>query len=309
MSEPEPLNVFFSYAHQDEGLRDRLATHLKLLQRERKIHPWQYRDITGGQEWEGQIHQHLRKADIILLLISPDFIGSDYCWDVEVDFAMRRHKEGAARTIPVVLRPTDWSSAPFHKLQALPRHAKAITTWSNQDEALVDVTRGLRSVIKDLQAANAAAAAQAPAPDDDDESFQACLVYNDEDEGDVAEVARQLRSRGVKLWFKKTDLRPGIVVAAEFEKRLQQSKTAAIFVGSSAMAPWQDASYQAALSRAVEKKTPMIPVLLPDTGNRPDLPLFLGTYEWIEIPRLSDPESMARLEWGITGKKPADLGY
>ncbi|MCP4663127.1 MAG: toll/interleukin-1 receptor domain-containing protein [bacterium] len=107
----EPVTVFFSYAHKDEELRDQLAIHLKMLQREKKIRPWHDRKITPGREWEGEIDRHLEEADVILLLVSPDFVASDYCWDVEVARAMERHEAGEARVVPIVLRPVDWSGA------------------------------------------------------------------------------------------------------------------------------------------------------------------------------------------------------
>jgi hypothetical protein len=90
-------------------------------------------------------------ARIILLLISADFIASDYCWDVEMKRAMERHECGAARVIPIILRPIDdWRNAPFSKLQALPKDARPVTTWPNQDEAFVDIARGIRAVAKEL---------------------------------------------------------------------------------------------------------------------------------------------------------------
>ena len=93
----------------------------------------------------------MEKADLILLLVSPAFLASDYCYDVETARALERHALGEARAIPVIVRPCDWASAPFADLQALPRDGQAVTTWANRDEAWLDVTRGLRGVIPDLR--------------------------------------------------------------------------------------------------------------------------------------------------------------
>jgi hypothetical protein len=144
--------LFYSYAHKDELLRDKLAIHLKILERQGKIDVWYDREIGAGEEWEIQIKMHLNTADIILLLISPDFMASDFCYDIEMNRAIERHDAGEAVVIPVILRPTDWAGAPFGKLQALPKNAKPVTQWKNEDEALLDIAQGVRKVADRLMA-------------------------------------------------------------------------------------------------------------------------------------------------------------
>src|SRR5215470_4280367 len=100
-----PITVFFSYAHRDEALRNKLAEHLRLLERQDIITGWHDRRITGGTEWAGAIDDYLRTAQIILLLIRPAFLASDYCYDVELRHAMARHAAGEARVVPIILRP------------------------------------------------------------------------------------------------------------------------------------------------------------------------------------------------------------
>ncbi len=150
--EPKPqaaLDLLFSYSHKDEALRDQLETHLSPLKRRGLIRTWHDRKIGAGREWAGQIDDHLETAHIILLLVSPDFTASDYCWDVEVKRALERHEAGQARVIPVVLRPVDWHDTPFAKLQALPKDAKPVVSWSNPDEAFMDVAKAIRRTIED----------------------------------------------------------------------------------------------------------------------------------------------------------------
>ncbi len=147
----EPLSVYFSYEHKDEGLRDELAVHLAILKRQGKILTWHDRQITAGRERKGEIDEKLNAADVILLLVSPTFVASDYCWDVELKRAIERHEAGEARVIPIILRPVDWSDAPFARLQALPTDGKPVTTWSNRDEAFLTVAKGLRAAIEDEQ--------------------------------------------------------------------------------------------------------------------------------------------------------------
>jgi tetratricopeptide (TPR) repeat protein/energy-coupling factor transporter ATP-binding protein EcfA2 len=153
-SEPQPTGVFelfYSYSHKDEELRDELETHLSLLKRQGVIKGWHDRAIEAGDGWREAINTHLNTAHIILLLISADFIASDYCYSIEMVRAMERHEAGEARVIPVILRPCDWESASFGELQALPKNALAVTTWANRDEAFRSIAKGIRKVVEKMQ--------------------------------------------------------------------------------------------------------------------------------------------------------------
>ena len=147
---PNLLTVFFSYSHKDEELRDELATHLKMMQRQGLIGSWHDRQISAGTEWANAIDDNLNIADVILLLISANFLASDYCYDIELQRAIERHEAGEARVIPIVLKPCDWGDAPFGKLQALPKNAKPVTQWSDRDEAFLNISQGLRLAVKEF---------------------------------------------------------------------------------------------------------------------------------------------------------------
>jgi hypothetical protein len=149
-SGPTPIRVFASYSHRDEALHDELAKHLKALEREGIIQPWHDRRITAGKELDVEIDVALNLAGIILLLVSPDFIASDYCWGKEMRRAMERHAAGEARVIPIILRSVDWHNAPFGKLLALPTDGKAVMSWTNKDDALLDIARGIRAAAVDV---------------------------------------------------------------------------------------------------------------------------------------------------------------
>src|SRR5450759_3801302 len=150
MMKPEPVAVFLSYAHEDEPLRKELEKHLSLLQRQGLVSTWQDRRITAGTNWAEALDEHLKSASIILLLVSSDFLASDYCYGVEMQCALDRDKASRARVIPIIVRPCDKKGAPFAHLQALPTDAKAITTWNNQDAAWTDVAASIRRVIEEL---------------------------------------------------------------------------------------------------------------------------------------------------------------
>ena len=145
-----PVEVFFSYAHKDETYREELLTALANLRRQKVIAAWHDRMIGAGTEWAGQIDTHLKSAQVILLLISPDFMASDYCNDIEVAEAMRRHDAGEARVIPIFVRPVEAEGASFLKLQGLPKDIKPVSTWPNRDEAWLDVATGIRRAVEAL---------------------------------------------------------------------------------------------------------------------------------------------------------------
>jgi hypothetical protein len=143
--------LFFSYSHKDEVLRDTLQTHLEMLRRSGAIETWHDRMIRAGDELDGAIDQNMEDADVILLLVSSDFLASSYCFDVEVKRAMERHEAGTARVIPVILRPCDWQEdTPFKKLLVAPKDGKPITKWPNEDEAFLDVVKQIRAALKTI---------------------------------------------------------------------------------------------------------------------------------------------------------------
>ncbi len=146
------ISLFYSYSHQDEAYRNKLETCLSTLKREQVIAEWHDRKIIPGQQWVVQIDQHLETADIILLLISPDFIASKYCYENEMNRALERQRLGLAKVVTVIVRPTDWQHLPFAKLQVLPKNGKPVTTWVNEDEAYLDIALGIRETIEAMQA-------------------------------------------------------------------------------------------------------------------------------------------------------------
>ena len=151
-----PLNksmkVFYCYAREDKELRDELEKHLRTLKRQGKITSWHDRNISAGQDWEKEINSNLNAADIILLLISPDFMDSDYCYSIEMKRALERHHNNEARVIPIILRPVDWEDEQFSQLQVLPAEGKPVNSsrWFNRDEAFADIARGIRKVVIEM---------------------------------------------------------------------------------------------------------------------------------------------------------------
>lgn len=144
--------LVFSYSHVDEALRNELEKHLSPLKRAGKITTWHDRRIVPGQEFERQIDQYFYEADIILLLISSDFIASDYCYEVEMTNALMRHKQGEAMVIPVILRECAWHQLPFGSIMAATIDGKPITKFASHDEGYVQVVNAVSRAIADMDA-------------------------------------------------------------------------------------------------------------------------------------------------------------
>lgn len=147
-----PVKIFFCYAHEDELLSNKLKTHLRPLQWEGLIDVWYDRDISAGAEWEREISRHLHLAQIILIVVSPAFMGSDYCYSQEMQRAMERHERGEAKVIPIIFRPVHWQISPLGSLQALPTDGKPVTKWRRRDDAYWDIVDGITKIVKPLLA-------------------------------------------------------------------------------------------------------------------------------------------------------------
>jgi TIR domain len=145
----KPIRIFFSYAHEDEKFRKELEKHLSFLKRSKKIIGWHDRRISPGANWEQEINDNIDQAQVILMLISPDFINSDYCYETESIRALEKHNKGEALVIPIIIRPCLWRETPFQSLQALPTDGVPVSTSSNPDEAWLNVAQGLLEVVNE----------------------------------------------------------------------------------------------------------------------------------------------------------------
>ncbi len=146
--------LVFSYSHVDELLRNELETHLTGLKRQGLIDTWHDRRIKAGQEFANQIDQHFENADIVLLLVSPDFIASDYCYNIEMTKSLARHESKEAIVIPVILRPCDWHELPFGKLMAATKDGKPIVHFPTHDDGFLEVVKSIKNALKRTPSTN-----------------------------------------------------------------------------------------------------------------------------------------------------------
>jgi hypothetical protein len=148
-----PIQIFISYADEDQDLYIRMIRHLSNLGRQGVIKHWSYQNITAGSEWEREIDAHLNSAQIILLLISVHFMSSDRCYELELPRAMAQSRRGTAIVMPILLSAVDWEGSPFSHLKVLPSNGEPITSseWDNRDEAFEEVCQEIREAIEELR--------------------------------------------------------------------------------------------------------------------------------------------------------------
>src|SRR6266496_3146901 len=146
-----PIRIFYSYAHEDKRYQQRIKQQLGLLRNQGLITQFSDQDILPGQEWKNEINRKLETADIILLLVSPAFLDSEYCYTEEMKRAFQRYEAKEVRLIPIIIRPCEWKQSPLGRLQALPSKGRPVNAWRPQDDAYNEIGTGIRKVVDDVQ--------------------------------------------------------------------------------------------------------------------------------------------------------------
>ncbi len=141
------VKVFLSYCHTDEEYKDKLNAHLAPLKRNNKIEAWNDRKLVAGSFFDAEIKRHLNEDDIIILLISADFINSDYCYEIEMQRALERMKNKDAILLAVIIRPCLWQETPLKDIQVLPKDGTPISTYANEDEGYLYVVKSIKEII------------------------------------------------------------------------------------------------------------------------------------------------------------------
>jgi hypothetical protein len=145
---PPKCNIFISYSHADELLKEELLKHMAPLAHLNLVQTWHDRKMIAGDHIDAEISRELRNSNLILLLISADFLNSEYCYHVEMEEAVKRHNRGEVKIIPVILRHCYWKETPFGKLVAARKDAKPVSDYRSRDEAFLEVIMAIRKRIE-----------------------------------------------------------------------------------------------------------------------------------------------------------------
>lgn len=150
----EPVRMFIAYSRADSSYLEQLRIHLSPLVKKGEMQIWSDQDLVAGSSWDDEINHHLQNSDIILILVSPDALDSDYLWTKEISAALERHNKGESVVIPVILRPCIWEMTPLGLLQALPEEGRAITSsrWGTSDDAYHNVALHIKKIADEIHA-------------------------------------------------------------------------------------------------------------------------------------------------------------
>lgn len=144
------MKIFYVYSPKDAPLREELEVHLSSLKRQGAIEGWHDQMIAPGDDWAEKTSSELESSDVILLLVSADFIASDFCYGRQMKRALELHEGGKARVVPIMLRECDCDHVPFAKIQGLPKDGLPVTSWDNKDSAWTAISKGIRQVVQEL---------------------------------------------------------------------------------------------------------------------------------------------------------------
>lgn len=146
----EPINIFFSYAHEDEDLMHHVRRQLIVHERNGQIVKWYDRMIPPGDDWRMEIDFGLEIANIFIPLLSPAFIESKYCYEIEGQAALDRHAAGTLKVIPIILRQCGWKYSPFAEFLVLPKDGRPLNQWPDLDEATFSVSEKVMEVVDNM---------------------------------------------------------------------------------------------------------------------------------------------------------------
>jgi len=233
--------------------------------------------------------------------------------------AAQREGTGAAYVVPILMRSVaSWQSTPIGHLEPLPADHKPIGDRSDRDKALGDIAEHITTVVagirKNLSNANAAqgnaatslvhmdplAAAALVKQKAAVQDFDVFLCYNSQNRAEVKQIGEQLKLYGILPWFDQWNLRPGWPWQRALEEQIDKIKSAAVFVGNDGIGPWQKMEIEGFLQEFIDRRCPVIPVVLSSAPQKPALPRFLRGMTWVDF-RTQDPEPMKQLLFGITG--------
>jgi hypothetical protein len=150
-SQNVPAHIFYSYSRHDLSLMTELDDRLSEMRSQGLIKTFWDRHMDPGSEWHSETTEELKDADIVLFLVSPDFLISRYCQQVELPETLELHSYSLARAIPIILRSCEWQDTPLGRLQAIPIGGVPVIEWSYRNEAWGEVTRSLHLVVDQVR--------------------------------------------------------------------------------------------------------------------------------------------------------------
>jgi len=313
--------IFISYNRKDKNYLEEFHAFLAPIIRNNSIDVWDDTRILPGQNWHEEIKNALADAKVAVLFISPDYLASNYIAEHELPPLLKAAEEEGLKLLWILLKPCLWERTTISKYQSLFDPSKPIAmlsmsarkkVWSELCEKIIKIKN--IPLIEDSKKIisrfinNDKDRLLSRSDDNYSEiKFDVFLSYNSNDRSAVINLAKRLIAYGIKVWLDVWELRPGEAWQQAFENYINCIGAVAVLVGSDGIGSWQSHETRAYLSEFIERKMPVIPVLLKNCPAVPKLPLFLKHFSWVDLRDPINDEGFYRLVWGITGKKPIEL--
>lgn len=275
----EKSTVFISYSHRDAKWKDRLLAHLRSLERQGTIEIWETSDIPAGADWTTTIADAVRKADISLLLISPDFLASDFIVQRELPALLEQMKERGTAVLPVILRPTAWSAIPeLAQLQFINTDAKPLAAGTEYevDQALASVANRVGEIASAMREREREATPPEPMGVEQRDAArkrsrpkERFFISHSRVDGDFAELLQlRLEKAGYSAWIDTDRLGPGVDWRQEIDDAILKAPAVIAVMSPEARAS-EYVTYEWAFAWGCQKS--IVPLMLRQTPLHPRL--------------------------------------
>lgn len=294
------VEVFCAYHSKDEKLWRKLEKHLMILERRKIINAWSSHMLRPGEEQLKTINAHINTADIILLLVSPDFLASDYCYEIEVKRAIERFETSEATVIPIILRPVNWKGTPFSGLQILPTGGKAVINWRSRDDAFYDISLEVQYVAEKILERFSIHPNQLRYTHEVQDVqevlvqefyYDIVLAFAIEDRFYAEELFNSLCTRGIKVFCYTKDIDKEMqpvfwgknphTFYLDLDER--PGRFCVLFLSQNYATKFANYEQESALARALQEQGYILPIYLDDTvfpGINEDTVFSINWHEW-----------------------------
>ena len=278
-------NVFISYSHKDERYKDDLLRHLKLLEKQGVASFWDTSLIPAGANWSQEIKNAVETASVAILLISPDFLSSDYVIQQELPQLIKRAQERNVVVLPLLIRPTSWTSVPeLAQFQFLNDVTRPLSTSDKRDEEMAQIANRLAELLVAVSERQVGAPSRTPdrgvgVKIKDGKPPRNALVFlsHCSQDGDFAELTKlRLKEAGFDAWIDNDRLEPGIDWRQEIDDSIKTS-IALIAIMSPEARESEYVTYEWAFAWGSAK--PVVPIMLRETPLHPRL----ATLQYIDF--------------------------
>jgi len=268
-------DIFISYSHRDEQYKDELLRHLRILEKQGVASFWDTSLIPAGADWSVEIAKAIDESEVAILLISPDFLASDYVVEKELPALLKRAKSRNTIVMPILVRPTQWTSVPeLAQFKFLNDVRSPLSSSNQRDEDYARISQQIAELVmaaKDDRKANFRSDSIDNDKDEKNNEFDDRHVFlsHSKHDGDFAELMKlRLEKEGIQSWIDNDRLEPGVDWRQEIDEFIRASKTLIAIMSPEARES-EYVTYEWAF--AYGSGVDLVPVMLRETPLHPRL--------------------------------------